>query len=682
MDSRLKYSNWLLPLSILFVIIFLIMPRAPKFASDYRKGSAWAHETLVSQFDFPILKTEAQLMEERSAASRSVIPYFKYSEEIVNKSLRSAEALELDPEARLLVKSTLRSLFHKGIVSDEPVRPEKGETLNSELVYVQKDKRAAKVPAGEILGLGAAKAKLLAVVSSELGSSADSMLRNSGAYSLVVPNLFFDRQTTDLVFSESLNTISPTLGYVNAGQVIVSEGEIVTSEIAQILDSYRKEYNSSVSGAHTGFAFWLGSALLALFLVALLLAAVYFSFPSILDDRWRFAYMVCIYAIFSVSAIIMSRFAEAYIYLVPFTVSALYLQSFYKNRVIFPVYVFSLLPLLIFANNGAPLFIMFLSAGTVAIYVFRFFGKGWKQFIMALIIFAVLAVLYLAFSALDMLSGNILKDLALLFAGSLLTVAAYPAVLLFEKVFHLVSQTRLMELSDTTNPLLKELEKRAPGTFQHSLQVMNMAEAAAEAIGANTVLVRAGALYHDIGKASNPLCFIENESMLPEEERNRYHSVLTPCQSARDIIRHVENGVEVAKKYGLPDAIVDFIRTHHGTTRTGYFYSKFLSEGGDSSREAEFRYSGPAPTSKEQIILMLCDSIEAASRTLKDYSAASFDAFVENIVSSKMNEGQFDEAEITVKEITDIKSSLKKYLARMYHERIEYPDNNRQTIKK
>ena len=234
-----------------------------------------------------------------------------------------------------------------------------------------------------------------------------------------------------------------------------------------------------------------------------------------------------------------------------------------------------------------------------------------------------------------------------------------------------MSSTRLQELSDTSNELLRQLEQKAPGTFQHSLQVMNLASAAARAINADEILIKAGALYHDIGKIKNPLCFVENESLTSTDAK--YHSDITPLQSAQDIIKHVTDGVELAQAHKLPSVITDFIRTHHGTTCVSFFYDKYLKEGGDPELKKEFLYPGPTPTTKEQVILMLSDSIEAASRTLRDYSQESISALVDRIFAYKIEDGQLEQADITLKEIDTIKIVMQTYLGQMYHERIKYP---------
>ena len=657
------------PLGIAFLLLVLLMPRNAKFAYDYRKGRTWKYETLYAQFDFPIYKTEEQMREERGEASSEAIPYYKFSDEITARNLRAVERLELG-NLRSAVVSSMRAIYQKGVMADEGSR--RHSSSEPDVIYVQRDKRAVKYPTSEVYRLTEARSRLLSDIAAVSGANVDSLFRAVGVYDLLVPNLLFDEQTTDLVHAESATTVSPTSGYVNAGQLIVQEGEIVTAEIAQMLDSYKREFEANVGYLGPPALLLVGNLLIALAIVVLLYLSIYFNNPRIFEDS-RFPYLVVVFLLGAVASLILIRAGERFLLLFPFTLVALLLQAFMRNRVVVPVYVVSLLPLLIFSHDGVVLFVMYFVAGMVSILAFRYFNRGWKQFITALITFAVLALVYLGFRAADMVAGNVWRALLHLFIGSMATVAGYPLVYLFERLFNLVSNSRLIELCDVSNPLIRELEQKAPGTFQHSLQVMNMVDAAARAIGANADLVRAGALYHDIGKMNNPLCFIENESLVAREGVPKYHAGLTPEQSAHDIIRHVQDGVEIARKNHLPDAIVDFIRSHHGTTTTGYFYSQFLRDGGDPALAGEFRYPGIKPVSKEQIILMLCDSVEAASRTLKEFTPEAYSAFVERIVSGKMDEGQFDRADISISELGTVKETLKQYLAQIHHERIVYP---------
>lgn len=664
----------LIPLVVLFLVLTLIFPRTAKFSYDYRKGSPWSHETLLAQFDFPILKTDEQIREEKNRSKSVVIPYYRYRQDIVDNCRKAAEGIDMGGYSYLrpLIVASMDGIYSNGVVPDEGVRLDGHSDPSGAVLYIQKDKRAGKKPVSEVFKESEAKNRLLSDIAAKYPRiNADSVLRSAGIYDFIVPNLEYDPKTTELVRSESSNQVSTTQGFVSAGQLIVSEGEIVTAEIAQMLDSYKVEYENSMGYGGPRILFWLGNAFIAFALVLLFFLMIYFLNRRLFMDHRKFWYLIFIFIIASVLALIINKFAPRCLYMVPFTLTALYLEAFFKNKVIFPICCVSFLPLLVFAENGVVLFVMFLLASIVAVFTFRFFNQGWQQFIMSGIVFVSILVTYFGFRMIDMVNDDPYMAVLYMFIGSMLIVAGYPLIYLFERMFNLVSSSRLRELCDTNNKLLRELEHKAPGTFQHSLQVMNMCDAAARAIDANVLLVRAGALYHDIGKMKNPLCFIENESMSPKGVH--YHEHLSPKESARAIIKHVSDGLELAAENRLPDVIQDFILTHHGTSNTSYFYNKYLNEGGDPNDVSDFFYKGRKPQTKEQIILMICDTLEAASRTLKDNSAATFSVFVENIVASKMKIGQFDQADISIKDLNTVKETLKAYLSQIYHERVVYP---------
>lgn len=664
----------LIPLVVLFLVLTLIFPRTAKFSYDYRKGSPWSHETLLAQFDFPILKTDEQIREEKSRSKSVVIPYYRYRQDIVDNCRKAAEGIDMGGYSYLrpLIVASMDGIYSNGVVPDEGVKLDGHSDPSGAVLYIQKDKRAGKKPVSEVFKESEAKNRLLSDIAAKYPRiNADSVLRSAGIYDFIVPNLEYDPKTTELVRSESSNQVSTTQGFVSAGQLIVSEGEIVTAEIAQMLDSYKVEYENSMGYGGPRILFWLGNAFIAFALVLLFFLMIYFLNRRLFMDHRKFWYLIFIFIIASVLALIINKFAPRCLYMVPFTLTALYLEAFFKNKVIFPICCVSFLPLLVFAENGVVLFVLFLLASIVAVFTFRFFNQGWQQFIMSGIVFVSILVTYFGFRMIDMVNDDPYMAVLYMFIGSMLIVAGYPLIYLFERMFNLVSSSRLRELCDTNNKLLRELEHKAPGTFQHSLQVMNMCDAAARAIDANVLLVRAGALYHDIGKMKNPLCFIENESMSPKGVH--YHEHLSPKESARAIIKHVSDGLELAAENRLPDVIQDFILTHHGTSNTSYFYNKYLNEGGDPNDVSDFFYKGRKPQTKEQIILMICDTLEAASRTLKDNSAATFSVFVENIVASKMKIGQFDQADISIKDLNTVKETLKAYLSQIYHERVVYP---------
>lgn len=655
-----------IPLVVSFAVLMVLVPRTAKWGYDYSKGQAWRYETLVAQFDFPLLKTTEQIAKEKADLSSTVIPYYKMSTEVVGESFRKIEGISFAdvPGLKSSLVRHLSDIYNKGII------PEIQD--NVELIYVQKGKRAEKVPVSEVYLLPQARIALLHEVSTDCPEvNVDSVIRSKSIYDLLAVNLVYDEQITALVHSQTQSMVSTTSGFVNAGTIIVNNGELITAEVAQMLDSYKAEYEQSYGYDKPLAVIWLGNALLVLGILICLYFAIYFSNAMIFKDYNRYLYVVVVFTLIASVELLLIKFAPQWIFIFPFSVAALYLQAFFRTRVIYPVYIATLLPLLLFAENGAAMFMMYLVSGVITLYVFKHFSKGAKQFIAASINFVCTAVLFSAFVITGVINVDYLPTLGLICIGSILQVALHPFVYLLERSFNLVSSTRLQELSDTSNELLRQLEQKAPGTFQHSLQVMNLASAAARAINADEILIKAGALYHDIGKIKNPLCFVENESLTSTDAK--YHADITPLQSAQDIVKHVTDGVELAQAHKLPSVITDFIRTHHGTTCVSFFYDKYLKEGGDPELKKEFLYPGPTPTTKEQVILMLSDSIEAASRTLRDYSQESISALVDRIFAYKIEDGQLEQADITLKEIDTIKIVMQTYLGQIYHERIKYP---------
>ena len=664
-----------LPLLTLFLLLVFVMPRDPKFHYDYKKGSPWMYETLVTQFDFPVLKTAQQLQEEREKAGSSVIPYYKLDQDAVLAAENNLSDMNLEPYPNLKnrLSEALVSIYSKGVLSPNAGGDEARQS-SAGLIYIQKNRRASKVPVSEVYTVETALDYLKSVIEEvSPEASADSLFSSVAVSTLVVPNLMFDQQTTDLVHEESVDFISPTSGIVRTGNVIVFHGEIVTAEVEQLLDSYKAEYDQNM-GYNGNVAFqWVGNCLIAFCIVLVLFLALYYCNYSVFYKYNKYLYLLLVFAMATAGSLLLASTNPSLFYLMPFTLISLYLLAFFSKRVVFSVYFISLLPMLIFAPNGMELFVMYLVAGAVGMLVFGFFNRGWLQFVTAIIVFAVLTLVWIAFRMIEGPGGlNDYRVVIDMFLGSLMSVAGYPLIFLFEKIFKLVSTTKLVELSDTSNKLLRELADKAPGTFQHSLQVMNLADAAARSIGANVPLIRAGALYHDIGKIANPQCFTENEN-----PGVRYHEGLTPKESAQEIIHHVTDGIALAEKHHLPQVLKDFIISHHGTSNTGYFYTKYLNDGGDPEDVADFYYNGHKPTTKEQVILMIADAVEAASRSLRDYSQENISRLVDGIIDGKSAAGQFTEADISLSEINTVKEVLKTYIQQMYHSRVAYPRRKR-----
>ena len=655
-----------LPLVLLFALLVFMMPRSPKFSYDYKKGPLWMYEDLVSQFDFPILKSEEQYKAEVQNAGSSVVPFYRQDPQVLQTALAALSSMDMGEyaAAKPALASTLEKVYAKGVLPNTY----SADSRNSGL-YVQKSMRAVKVPSTEVYTVETAVGMLRSALASVFPEDDIHAQFASALESLIIPDLVFDQHATDQILGQNVAQVSPTMGVIKAGQTLVSNGELITAEIEQMLDSYKVEYEENIGYSGSPALQWIGNSLLALFLVLLLFFGVYFCNYHIFDQYNKYLYVLLVFALSAVASFVVAKTEPRYFYMVPFTLIALYLLAFFSRRLVFTVYVISLIPMLISSPEGIELFFIYLCGGVAAIFVFDRFNRGWLQFVSALITFAVMALVWLSFRLADGADTFMsFRQLGHLSLAALLAVAGYPLIYLFEKMFMLVSSSKLVELSDTSRPLLRLLADKTPGTFQHSLQVMNLADAVARSIDANIPLIRAAALYHDIGKISNPQCFTENET-----PGVRYHEGLSPKESAQEIIRHVSDGLALADKYGVPSVLKDFIRSHHGTTCTAYFMTQYLNAGGDPEDTEAFYYKGIKPVTREQVVLMLCDAVEAASRSLKDYSEQSISALVDKIVDGKADDGQLSDSDISLREVNKIKSVMKAYLKQMYHSRISYP---------
>ena len=657
-------------LLILATVITFLLPRTPKFAYDYKKGEPWSYETLVAKFDFPILKTELQLQREKEKLASEIIPYFRYdaSQDFRAHAILGQTDLGRCEFVRPHLASALSELYSRNILPDHYNQVD--TVLSSRYIYVQREGAATKVPVDEVYTLASAREELKKVLKMACPyENVDSLYSAARLDNLIHQDLIIDKKITDDMYKASIENLSPTQGIFKAHQTIVKYGDTVTSEVEQILDSYKKEYDSSIGYNGSEAFLWIGNAFIALALVFVLFLAIYYCNDKVFADTKKYLYLLMMFLMSFTAASLASKTNANLFYIIPFNLLALYLLAFFKRRMVYVVYIISLIPLLLFAPDGIEAFVIYMLSGAIGMFVFERFNKGWLQFVTAFIVFVTMVLTWTAFRLIEdvesIKSYAVIADMAL---SALLMVAAYPLIYLFEKVFRLVSTSKLVELSDTSNKLLRMLADKAPGTFQHSLQVMNLADAAARSIDANVPLVRAGALYHDIGKINNPQCFTENATAGID-----YHAGLSPKESAQEIIKHVSDGVALAEKYGLPQVLIDFILSHHGTTNTAYFYNKYLNDGGDPDQVAEFYYNGIRPTTKEQVILMLCDTIEAASRSLKDYSQENVSALVDRIIEGKVEECQLSCADISLRELNILKDVIKSYLMQMHHSRVAYP---------
>ncbi len=670
----LKDKSIYITMVIALVIMVLLYPSEGRFKYEYHKGRPWMYETLVAPMDFPILKSQAELLKEKNEAAELFVPYYVYNNDILLNAMQTADGLNRDSlisgKDLETLKGVLSEIYTAGIIKrDEQLA---GNDKNSYII-VQKDKRAEEVPRASVYNIRQAVEKL----QSKIAQIATDSITIAGISkikpeSLIQANLIYDQQSTELVHKNATDYISPTKGIVYTGQLIVSEGEIITAYIEQVLDSYKAEYELSMGYSGSNISLIAGHSLIILAILFLVFASIYTINIQILREKKRFNFIIFLILLTYIITVVVRDAGPEYLFMVPFAVFALYMMAFFPAKVVLPIYMISLLPLLIIAENGIELYILNLFAGAVTLLSFVYLYRGWLQFLNSLLLLGAMFIVFIAFRLLE--SGKPVYDyvyIVYLFLNSMFIVAAYPLVFLLEKIFGLVSVSTLKDLSDTNNTLLQELARKAPGTFQHCLQVANLSERAVNAIHGNARLVKVGAMYHDVGKLVNPQCFIENQA--PGID---YHKNLSPQESAQLIIKHVSDGVELAKKFKLPKIITAFITSHHGRSVTGYFYSKYCLDGGDPNNKEPFTYNGTLPTTKEQVVVMMADAVEAASRSLKDYSAESISNLVDKITAARISESQLIEADISLKEINIVKEVFKKHLKEIYHSRIEYPAAN------
>ena len=416
--------------------------------------------------------------------------------------------------------------------------------------------------------------------------------------------------------------------------------------------------------------------LLVLIILALFFFAVFFLDRTVFEEPRKLVFLMLMLLFAFAGTAVLFRVDQRLLYLFPFAVTVLYMSAFFHDDLSWSVYSISLIPLLVIPENGVELFFINLLGGAVVLFAYGRLNRGWLQFLNILFIFVTMSLVCFVFKLGTGDFSYALKSTSFLYLGinSILVIVLYPFVFLFEKIFAFVSYSRLWDLSDTSNKLLQSLQYKAPGTFQHSLQVANLAENAARKIGADAMLVRVGALYHDIGKMENPMCFIENQA-----EGVNYHAGLSPEESARAITKHVDDGMALAKKAKLPAIVSDFIACHHGRSVTLYFYNVYCNNGGDPANKAPFTYNGILPRTKEQVVVMMADAVEAASRTLKDYSEESISALVDKIMANRFDDSQLAEADISIRDINSVKESFKTYLMQIYHARIAYPKRQKPT---
>ena len=657
--------------SLLSVYFF---PSGGKFKYNFQKGRPWQYNTLYAPFDFAILKSEEELESERQKILNQNSSYYRYEDNVFDEVKLSYQ--NNFSNFILLPASDIRYIetYNYGLdlinqIYSNEVVPLGHENKGNSIVYLIKGNTEKSIDARSFFKIGDLKNWLNEKINDEFFYAlTDSFY--SLFFEIIQPNIVFEKDFTEDILQSSLSTISPYRGMIPENSIIISKGEIVMGENLQILSSLQKEYESQLWTEYSYYWIILGYSILALITFLTLLLFIYNYRSELYSNNKKVTFIFLnVVAVISLTTLVVN-FNPDYTYAIPICILPLILKTFFDPRLGLFAHVIAILTLGFIIPNSFEFVFLQIIAGIVIIQSVTQLQNRANLFITVGQIVLIYIIGYIAFTLIR--EGSIREVnpnmIGLFLINGLLTLFAQPLIYLYEKTFNLVSDVSLLELSDTNSTLLKDLSNKAPGTFHHSLEVANLSETAASAIGANTLLVRVGALYHDIGKINNPSFFSENQT-----SRYSPHKRLTPIESAKIIIDHVSDGVLIAKKNKLPNRVIDFIKTHHGTTRVYYFFKKAIDSKDLKFEEKDFKYPGPKPFSKETAILMMADSVEAASKSLRDPDIDQISNFVNSIIDKQVEEKQFSECQITFADIETVKKVLIKKLINIYNLRIEYP---------
>jgi hypothetical protein len=667
-----KYLMFILAM----VLVYWQLPRVGKFRYEFQLYKPWQHESLYAPFDFPIYKDAEMLKVESDEVLKSVNPIFKYDSEATRQAkskLEEAFEMQWHPHNGMqmeLNRETLMALFDQiqdgGVVAYDKALS--GFT-DEAMVSLVKDKTVTTISYGALYSMNTAR-DAVEQWTKQSHPGIDEQLLSTLVLNALHPNVTYDASMTKQEQDKALSKISLTYGMVQKDELIIAEGEIVDDTDYAILNSLQREYTTGSFARNDSKQVELSQ----LFLVALLfiMVALYLNAlhnKDVFSALSKINLLLLLMVVMIIPSYWIMKMHPSFILMMPVVMLTMIMVTFFSPGLTFTIQVITVLLISMAVPNPFQYIFMQLVASMIVIFILSHHRSRRHYFISSLLLFVAYFAVYLAFTLLS--STNIdWEVVGILALNALFTMLSLPLIFLFEKLFGMTTSLTLMELNNTNTPLLRELAATAPGTFQHSIQVANLCDEVLFAIGGDALLARTGALYHDIGKMKNPMYFTENQ-----HGGYNSHNDISNVESAQIIISHVLDGIKMAQKERLPEQIVEFIRTHHGTRRTEYFYIMEQREHPNEEVDpADFTYHGPVPFSKETAVLMICDSVEAASRSLKEPDEANISKLVDNIIQKQMDDGQFLNVDLTMRDFTTIKKVLKKKLMSIYHVRIAYPD--------
>ena len=675
------------------VLLYLLIPRNARFYYDYQKGKVWTYSTLIAPYDYPLYKPAGEYAKELDAVRKRAAPIFQIDTSVAANT-ETALVRELDahllarydslllhgpgghamgprslPEAELQrLHELLSYIYGVGVVEN----PQVLQVANGVSFSVLRDGIAYPTALDEVFTPVAAAGRIVAELRNRLGNEVGSALGGIPAVAKwIQPNLRYDAELSGQIIQERLAAVSRVQGLVRKGERVAEKGEVVNEETFIRLESLREEMvNQRAEGGWSAVQ-EVCHAVLSVLVMGLFLLFMVRVYPRVLRHTRKLLFIMLLAGLMTTVAFLVIRFSPQFFYVVPVAIVPLLVLTFFDARLAFMTYLMVVSCISFHAPNSFAFVVMSFAVGLVAVYAQRHIYRRGQLFSLVICMLLCSELTYVVMKVIQEGELNRIDwmDAALLGGNALLVLATYQLIYPIERIFGFVSHTTLMELCDTNQPLLRELGEKAPGTLQHSLQVANLAEAAALKIGADALLVRTGALYHDIGKMEHPEFFTENQhpGMNP-------HAQLSEIESSRVIVAHVANGIQLAHKHRLPQQVVDFIRTHHGTTKTEYFYRTYRMKHPDEPDCPElFQYPGPRPFSREMALLMMADSIEAASRSLKVITEESLQELVDKIIANQQREEQYADTNLTFRDVKIVKELFVSKLQNIYHTRIEYP---------
>ena len=655
------------------VIIVLLFPKDKKFKYQYEIGKPWTYELVTASFDFPIYKTDEQLEADRQELLTSYTPYFQFDNEVASQQISKwlADWNQRNPEEptyKGYIERKLTDIYKQGIVS-AGMYEQLLKDQRKNITVVDKNRRTETVSIDELYTPKTAYEEVI--------HDRPNYVNNQeiGTYNLnlyLVENLRYDSITSETVKGDMIKNLSLTSGMVQTGERIIDRGEIVSPGTYAILNSMKIESQKKNTLLKESGYVLLGELIMVFGFILMLTLYLNLFRPSIFEKISNLVFIaILILFIVSLSSIVI-KYSSWGIYIIPLTLVPVIIRVFFDSRTALFTHIVTVLIVSLMVDNAFTFIIIQILAGMTAVSGLKDLTARSQLTQTALFIFISYTVSYLALELFA--EGDVMRlhlmPLVYFAISSLLLLFAYVLIYMFEKIFGLVSSITLVELTNINSDLMMRFAEEAPGTFQHSLQVSNLATEAAKKITANSLLVRTGALYHDIGKMKNPEFFIENQVGGNNPLLSMSHE-----EAAQAIIQHVPDGVAIAKKHHLPEQIIGFITTHHGRTKTRFFYNSFVNENPGVTPDVEkFTYPGPLPYSKETAILMMADAVEARSRTLGEYTEKSITDMVENMIDAQIADGQFKDAPISFKDVETVKKVLADKIKNIYHSRISYPE--------